>query len=364
MPVIESGGVRSLTVAVTDVTERKRAENELRTQARILETMREGVVLIDPDNYAIRLTNPTFDRMFGYGPLELLGAPLEPLFSLLAVQRRRSSRPWRDGSSTGEIAPVEFECARKDGSRFVAACVLTPLIMDGAEHWLAVLNDVTELKQLEREIIEIANREQQRIGSDLHDGLGQDLTGIALMLKGVAAQLRKESSAASHDVEDVIALVNNAIESTRTLARGLSPLGSGRGSLKEAIEPLAARISERFGVRVDCDLDFEEPLRLSETAVAHVYRIVQEALTNVVRHSGGTEVSIDLRTAEGELHLRIDDNGRGFAATPANRPEGLGLKIMRYRAQMLGGDLAIDSAGNGGASVRCSCPLDPATDAP
>ena len=89
---------------------------------------------------------------------------------------------------------MEFECARKDGSRFVASCVITPLSMGGTDHLLAVLNDVTERKRLEREIIEIANREQQRIGSDLHDGLGQDLTGIALMLRGVAAQLRKEGS--------------------------------------------------------------------------------------------------------------------------------------------------------------------------
>jgi signal transduction histidine kinase len=221
-----------------------------------------------------------------------------------------------------------------------------------------VLNDVTERKQLEREIIEIANREQQRIGSDLHDGLGQDLTGIALMLKGVGAQLRKEGSAAHRDVEEVIGLVNNAIENTRTLARGLSPVGSGGGNLGAAIQALAARISERFGVQVDCHLNFEEPLRVSETAAAHVYRIVQEALTNVVRHSGATEVSISLDTGIGELHLRVADNGRGFTATPPDRPEGLGLKIMRYRAQMLGGDLVIELAGNGGASVHLSCPLD------
>lgn len=363
MPVVESGAVRSLTIAVTDITERKRAENELRTQARILETMREGVVLIDPDNHAIKLTNPTFDRMFGYGPTELLGRSIEPLFSMLALQQRRLARAARDGCRTGEIVPVEFECARKDGSRFVAACVLTPLSMDCTEHWLAVLNDVTERKQLEREIIEIANREQQRIGSDLHDGLGQDLTGIALMLKGVAAQLRREGSGACPDVEEVIGLVNNAIENTRTLARGLSPLGSGRGGLAAAIQTLAARISERFGVRVDCDLNFEEPLRLSETAASHLYRIVQEALTNVVRHSGGTEVSIGLKTDGGELHLHVEDNGHGFSPTPPERPEGLGLKIMRYRAQMLGGDLAIESGGNGGASVRCSCPLDLVADA-
>jgi signal transduction histidine kinase len=220
------------------------------------------------------------------------------------------------------------------------------------------LNDVTERKQLEREIIEIANREQQRIGSDLHDGLGQDLTGIALMLKGVVSQLRKEGSTTHRDVEEVIGLVNNAIENTRTLARGLSPVASGGGGLGAALQTLAARISERFGVQVDCHLNFEAPLRLSDAAAAHVYRIVQEALTNVVRHSGATEVSISLDTADGELHLRVDDNGRGFTVTPPDRPEGLGLKIMRYRAQMLGGDLSIELAGNGGASVHCSCPLD------
>src|SRR6185312_4141358 len=357
MPVIESGMVRSLTVAVTDVTERKRAENELRTQVRILETMQEGVVLVDPANHAIRLTNPTFDRMFGYGPTELLGSSIEPLFSMLTVQRRRLARAAREGSKTGEIVPIEFECARRDGSRFVAACVVTPLTVNASEHWLAVLNDVTERKQLEREIIEIANREQQRIGSDLHDGLGQDLTGIALMLRGVAAQLRKEGSTTHRDVEEVIGLVNNAIENTRTLARGLSPVASGGGGLGAALQTLAARISERFGVQVDCHLNFEAPLRLSEAAAAHLYRIVQEALTNVVRHSGATEVAISLDTADGELHLRVCDNGRGFTVTPPDRPEGLGLKIMRYRAQMLGGDLSIELARNGGASVHCSCPL-------
>lgn len=357
MPVVEGGIVRALTVAVTDVTERKRVETELRTQVRILETMQEGVVLVDPANHAIRLTNPTFDRMFGYGTTELLGRSIEPLFSMLTVQRRRLARAL-EGSRTGEIAPVEFECARKDGTRFVAACVVTPLSVHGSEHWLAVLNDVTERKQLEREIIEIANREQQRIGSDLHDGLGQELTGIALMLKGVAAQLRKESSAAHHDVEEVIGLVNNAIESTRTLARGLSPVGSGRGDLGAAIQTLGARVGERFAVHVTTELNFDEPVRLSETAAAHVYRIVQEALTNVVRHSGAKEILIRLETSDSELRLQVDDDGSGFAQTPSDRPGGLGLKIMRYRTQMLGGDLVIESIGGGGTSVRCSCPLD------
>jgi signal transduction histidine kinase len=178
------------------------------------------------------------------------------------------------------------------------------------------------------------------------------------MLKGVVAQLRKEGSAAHQDVEEVIGLVNNAIESTRTLARGLSPVGGGRGDLGAAIQTLAARVGERFGVQVTTRLEFDEPLRLSETAVAHVYRIVQEALTNVGRHSGAKNVLIRLETSDSELHFQVDDDGKGFAPLAPNRPGGLGLKIMRYRAQMLGGDLVIESIRDSGTSVRCSCPLD------
>jgi PAS domain S-box-containing protein len=356
------GRIFGAVVNITEVTERHAQQDALRTQARILETMREGVVLIDSTTHLITLTNATFDKMFGYGALELMGRSIDPLFSMPALQRKRFERTLRDNSEAGEVMPVEFECARKDGSRFVATCVITPLRISGTERWLAVLNDVTERKRLEREIIEISNREQQRIGSDLHDGLGQDLTGIALMLRGVAAQLRKEGSAARLDVEEVIGLVNNAIESTRSLARGLSPVSGERGGLAAALQTFAARASERYGMRVEFIANFDEPLRLSETSATHLYRIVQEALTNVIRHSRASDVTVSLETVSGELHLRIDDNGRGFEEPTPEALGGLGLKIMRYRAQMLGGDLILESGPNGGASVRCSCPLDGANE--
>jgi PAS domain S-box-containing protein len=353
------GRIFGAVVNITEVTERHAQQDALRTQAQILETMREGVVLIDSTTHLITLTNATFDKMFGFGALELLGRSIDPLFSMPALQRKRFERTLRDNADAGEVMPVEFECARKDGSRFVATCVITPLRISGTERWLAVLNDVTERKRLEREIIEISNREQQRIGSDLHDGLGQDLTGIALMLRGVAAQLRKEGSAARLDVEEVIGLVNNAIESTRHLARGLSPVSGERGGLAAALQTLAARACERYGVRVDFNANLDEPLRLSETSATHVYRIVQEALTNVIRHSRASDVTVSVETVRGELHLKVDDNGRGFEqSTPEAYAGGLGLKIMRYRAQMLGGDLVLESGSQGGASVRCSCPLD------
>jgi len=345
-------------VNITEVTERRAQRDTLRTQSRILETMREGVVLVDAASNLIRLTNPTLDRLFGYRTGELLGQSVEMLFSMTATKRKRAQRRTRGTMAESEATPVEFECARRDGSRFVVSCVLTPLSMGGTDHLLAVLNDVTERKRLEREIIEVANREQQRIGSDLHDGLGQDLTGIALMLRGVVAQLRKEGSTAALDVEDVIGLVNNAIESTRTLARGLSPVSAERGGLTAAIQALAARASERYGMRVRYRAGFQGPLRLSETAATHLYRIAQEALTNAVRHSRASEVTIALEIIGSELQLRIDDTGRGFTHCPPDGAVGLGLKIMRYRAEILGGDLMIETCANGGASVRCFCPLE------
>lgn len=356
------GRIFGAVVNISDVTERYKQQDVMRTQARILETMREGVVLVEAASGIIKLTNSTFDAMFGYRRGELLGASVEPLLAIPPAQRRRLERSLKERSDSWETPPVEFECQRSDGSRFVAACVITPLSIGGAKHWLAVINDVTERKRLEREIIEVANREQQRIGSDLHDGLGQDLTGIALMLRGVAAQLRKEGSAARLDVEDVIGLVNNAIDSTRSLARGLSPVSAERGGLPAALQALAARASsrysERYGVRVTFHADIDGPLRLSEAAATHLYRIAQEALTNVIRHSRATEVSIRLEVSGEELQLRIDDNGRGFGSQSPDASGGLGLKIMRYRAQMLGGDLVLETSPEGGASVRCSCPLE------
>jgi signal transduction histidine kinase len=251
-------------------------------------------------------------------------------------------------------APVEFQCRRRDGSTFEAACVATHTHLDGATHRLAVITDVTERRVLEREILEIAGREQLRIGSDLHDGLGQDLTGVALMLRSVVAQLRKENSTARTDVEDIISLVNGAIESTRAMARGLAPVGADRGGLIAGLQSMAVRGMERYGVRTHFNTSLKEALSLEDGAATHLYRIAQEAFTNAIRHGRVTQVVVDLATADGTLTLSVKDNGRGF--DERNASNGMGMKLMRYRAQMLGGDVTIENNPEGGVIVRCTCP--------
>ena len=153
--------------------------------------------------------------------------------------------------------------------------------------------------------------------------------------------------------------MNHAIENTRSLARGLSPVSAQSGGLTAALGALAARASQRYGVRVEFRDESTEPLELNETFATHLYRIAQEALTNVTRHSLASEVTICVEVIGDELHLRIDDNGRGFQQMPPENAAGLGLKMMRYRAQTLGGDLVLEASASGGASVRCTCPIDP-----
>jgi PAS domain S-box-containing protein len=349
-------GITGAVINITEITDRHAAQHLRETQARMFELLHEGVVVIDIDN-RIRMANPAFERMFGFSAGTAVDTSIDDLIAQPpGVGRERLNQQLL--GSTHEppgLVPVEFKCRRRDGSTFDAACVATLTHVDGATHRLAVITDVTERRGLEREILEIAGREQLRIGSDLHDGLGQDLTGVALMLRSVVAQLRKESSSARADVEDIISLVNGAIESTRAMARGLAPVGADRGGLIAGLQSMAVRGMERYGVRAHFNTSLREPLTLDDGAATHLYRIAQEAFTNAIRHGRVTQVTIDLATAEGTLTLSVQDNGRGFDERNASN-NGLGLKLMRYRAQMLGGDVTIASNKGGGVVVRCTCP--------
>jgi PAS domain S-box-containing protein len=354
--VRSAGGITGAVINITEITDRHAAMHLRETQARMFELLHEGVVVIDVDNM-IRMANPAFERMFGFAAGSAVGTSIDDLVAQPpGVGRDRLAQQL--SAMTGEapgLAPVEFKCRRRDGSTFDAACVATLTHVDGATHRLAVITDVTERRGLEREILEIAGREQLRIGSDLHDGLGQDLTGVALMLRSVVAQLRKENSSARSDVEDIISLVNGAIESTRAMARGLAPVGADRGGLIAGLQSMAVRGMERYGVRAHFNTSLKEPLTLDDGAATHLYRIAQEAFTNAIRHGRVTQVTIDLATAEGTLTLSVQDNGRGFDERNASN-NGLGLKLMRYRAQMLGGDVTIANNKGGGVVVRCTCP--------
>jgi two-component system sensor kinase FixL len=350
-PMPDSTGLVSSAIGVAyDITEQRQKEQLLRLQARVLETIREGVVLLDARN-TVKLSNPAFDRMCGANQSGLLGERIESLL-LIAPSALHN-----------ETGVLECDARRLDGSLFAAAAAITPMLVDNEPHRLLVINDVSDRKLLEREILEVSSHEQQRIGNDLHDGLGQELTGVALMLRALSARVDREFPQGRQEIDEIVQLVNHSIDSTRALARGLSPVSIERGGLLPALETLALRARSAFGITILLRRLVRRPLRLDADAATHLYRIVQEALTNAVRHGRATRVSITLISENDYIEMSVRDNGRGFAQSGGSRG-GIGLKTMNYRTQMLRGELSIKPVSAGGTVVRCRCPQRRRTGAP
>jgi PAS domain S-box-containing protein len=322
-----------------------------------VEVMHEGLVLSDSDGI-IRMTNPAFDRMFGVGSGSLIGHHLCELPCNPPLDRR-IAETGDEGTLPREVPMLSELAVRGNGEGadglFVEAAI-TPLVLSGERFWLTMLQDTTARRQLEREVLEVSNREQQRIGNDLHDGLGQELTGIALLLRGLQNRAEREAPALSASIEEVALLVNDAIFTTRALARGLSPVTFDRGGLSHALEALARRLSAMFHIDVRCVADAALDTALESANALHLYRIAQEAVTNAAQHGKAAQVRITLSSEGNRGRLRIEDDGNGFHPTPW-QGKGLGLRIMRYRAQMMAGSLRLDSAPARGTTITCWFPL-------
>jgi signal transduction histidine kinase len=214
-----------------------------------------------------------------------------------------------------------------------------------------IARDITERKRLEKEILEISNREQRRIGHDLHDGVCQQLAGIAYRIDILADQLQEKSAAESAEAERVGALVNEAITKTRGVARGLFPVQLEENGLIWALEDLAANASNLF--RIKCHLSYEEPFPEVENDVAlHLFYIVQEAMLNAAKHGKAAHVNISLARQGERLALTIHDDGSGFESSGSNYT-GMGIRIMRYRARVIGATLDLTSRPGQGTQISC-----------
>lgn len=354
-PVLDAGRVVGLSVRISDVTEARRRESTLRTQARMLETLREGVLLVGPDG-VIRIANPAAARMFGAAGDSLVGAEL----ACLGLDPRRLERHVRDGARAGG-GTIEWRAHRFDGrDDFVAEAAVVELRESPVDppQLIAVIMDVTERRQLERAIIDVTNREQQRIGHDLHDGLGQELTGISLMLRSFAQRAAAEYPSGAAVLDEVVDLVNHAVESARALAHGLSPVILERGGLPAALEQLAASASRTHGLRVRFRKAIEGTLEIDSTATHHLYRIAQEAVTNAARHSGARAVTVRLDANPNRIRMSVSDDGRGLppAGDGARNGDGMGLRIMEYRARTMHAQFQIVPLRRGGTQVRVTLP--------
>jgi signal transduction histidine kinase len=205
--------------------------------------------------------------------------------------------------------------------------------------------------RLEREVMAVSERERHSIGADLHDGLGQQLTAIELMIAGVKADAVNNPSL-TRSLDSVGKMLRDAIAQTRFLSRGLVPLGSGADSLHNGLTELAERMNGLRAVR--CTFNCSRLVLVENSFVSgHLYRIAQEAVNNAAKHARATQVTIRLARSHGILLLEVSDNGVGLG----KKRVGLGLGVMQHRAKVVGGELQIASKKGEGVKITCRVPL-------
>jgi signal transduction histidine kinase len=208
------------------------------------------------------------------------------------------------------------------------------------------------LRLMEQELISISEREQVRIGRDLHDGLCQYLVAIAYTAGLLKQDLEKEASAKAGTAGEIADLLQDAVVRTRDVARGLSPVDSDEDGLASALEELASRTSKLMGI--SCFVIYPQTVSFPDNSLAvHLFRIAQEAVNNAAKHGHARSVIIALESGDTELSLRVSDDGRGFDPARVER-RGMGLNTMRYRAHMVGGRLDIEPNVPSGAVVICT----------
>ncbi len=218
-----------------------------------------------------------------------------------------------------------------------------------------LLQEIEERKRLEKEILNISEQEQQRIGRELHDSIGQQFTGIAFMMKVLEQKLATKLSDEAADASEITKLVKQAMDQTRGLVKGLHPVDLDAGSLMSALQEFATSTQNLFGIC--CTFKCDKPIPIDDAAVAvHLYRITQEAVTNAIKHGGAKNIQIGLTYGRDKSVLTVKNDGLDFPKRFEKRGTGMGLQIMDHRVDIIGGSLDIHKASEGGTIVTCTFP--------
>jgi len=225
-----------------------------------------------------------------------------------------------------------------------------------------LIAEIAARRKLEGELLNISEREQRRIGYDLHDVLCQHLAATALAGKVLEEKMSSGSAVAGHEIARVIRMVEKGMTIARDMARGLSPIPTGSGNVTSALEELAGRTSEHF--RVDCRMKSDDPeLAFDPSRASHLYRIAQEAVSNAIRHGKAKTITLTLSVIGERGLLSIQDDGLGMQLERPEQAGGLGLLIMKARAEILSGHLDIHMESGEGITVICSFPINEEIDA-
>ncbi len=327
---------RSNAVLWTEIAERRRAEAALRESESknraLLKAIPDFILQVADDGTVLDYQGPS--EPGGFATSTAIGHDLAGILG--EAHTRAFMNTAHRVLSAGGIEVLNFQQDRAGEQRDYEA----RLVVSGAARVMAIIRDVTEQRRLEKQILAISAREERRIGQDLHDGLGQHLTGVAFLAKVLERKLSGREVPEHEEAAQIARLVSDAVSHTRALARGLHPLGLDAHGLMEGLETLASTTSRLF--EIECR--FHCPVAVlieDENTSTHVFRIAQEAVHNAVRHGRAHLIDIHLTREDDLCRLEVVDNGVGF--TPETKGKGMGLHIMDYRAKMLGGGVEVTS---------------------
>lgn len=344
-----------ILLAFEDVTQQKMGEAALLdTQVRthtLFHTAADGIITINQKGI-VDSFNPAAEALFGYAANEVIGRNVSMLMPepFCSEHDGHIARYLQTGQS--RIIGINRETVgrRKDGSIFPIE--LTVAEIPHLRQFTGFVRDVSRRKQLEGEVLEIASLEQRRIGQELHDGIGQELTGLRYLVDALADMIPEKRSSEAELVARIGNTIKTTLEHVREMSRGLIPFSVNADRLLTAFDNLTSRSSELFGIK--CTFDCNTPVLVrTDIIAAQLYRIAQEAIVNAVTHGHAKHVTIGLRAVAGTIQLQIVDDGKGID-NPNYQEEGSGVRIMHYRAGLIGAALQVTPANPHGIQVLCT----------
>ncbi|WP_412068396.1 PAS domain-containing protein [Rubrivirga sp. IMCC43871] len=344
-----------------DVTVARRTERERTLLSAAVASAAEAIVVTDADlvdGPHILYANAAHLHIFGYEADDIVGKTPR-IYQGPRTERAVLDRV-RAGLEAGEMVRAETINYRKDGTPFHLEWEIAPVHgPDGrVVNFVGTQRDVTERRWLEREVLDVSAHERERMARDLHDGLGQVLTGAALRIEALANGLDAQGLGdRAQEAREGRALVERALNEARATARGLLPVVADRNGLTVALGRLASDVGQAYGI--PCSFRAPEPVGARTVeAAGHLLRIAQEAVANAARHGRPDTIEIALHASEGTATLTVRDDGTGISQGGAV-VSGLGLHTMRYRADRVDGTLRIGPRPEGGTEVVVSFPTDP-----
>jgi PAS domain S-box-containing protein len=348
------------------------ALNEASRRARaMVDAMMDAIVTVD-DQLRIIVFNPAAERMFGWRASEMLGQPLDLLLpdEMRHVHGMRMSEFVNSDEERRAMSPsVQVLGRRRDGTLFPADSTISRSTVDGQRQLTAALRDVTErvrakarlqeaneqLRKLADALQDVREAERLRIARELHDDLGQRLTGLKLDLSWLSDKLKKEGSGLARDVDVTRAHLDTAMDGARRIWTELRPVMVEDLGFGDAVDAMVRETERRGGLDITTQMPARAMVGKGPVATA-LFRVVQEALHNIVRHAGAMRVQIRLVVVEDDLVLTVLDDGAGF--DPASRVgKGMGLVSMRERVHGLEGEFEIESSPGRATRIKVTLPL-------